>query len=90
MSSEPIRVLVWDEHDPHVPASVYPESIRGAVCAGLRELGGEKLSVSSTHLDEPGQGAGEELLAGWDACHQLWGGIGSLSTTDEALCELRW
>ncbi len=70
MSDAPIRVVVWDENPPHAPKELYPESIRGAVAAGLRELGGGALDVRVAHQDEAGQGLTLDLLAQTDVL--LW------------------
>lgn len=72
MADSKIRVLVWDENPQHAPKEMYPENIRGAVAEGLRELGGDRLSVSVAHLDEPDQGITEAALAETDVL--LWWG----------------
>ena len=63
MSGGRIRVLVWDENSPHVPKAVYPEGIRGAVAAGLRELSGSRVVVGTTYVDEPEQGVSAGAVA---------------------------
>ena len=65
-TSAPIRALVWDENPEHAPKDVYPKNIRGAVADALRELGGDRVEVRETHLDAPGQGISEDLLASAD------------------------
>lgn len=71
-----LRVLVWNEgwHE-QVDASVqaiYPEGIHGAIAAGLTELLGEEVSVSTATLADPEHGLTEEALAATDVL--LWWG----------------
>jgi trehalose utilization protein len=70
MASGKVRVVVWDESPAHAPKEMYPESIRGAVAEGLRELGGDRLEVQVAHLDEADQGVPGDLLARTDVL--LW------------------
>jgi trehalose utilization protein len=70
MSSAPIRVLVWDEKPPHAPKELYPDSINGAVAAGLRELGGDRLTVATANIEDPDQGVPAKVLAETDVL--LW------------------
>lgn len=72
MPTEPIRVLVWDENPGHVPASVYPDGIRGAIAAGLRGAGPTRVQVTATHLDEPDQGLAAGRLSETDVL--VWWG----------------
>jgi trehalose utilization protein len=55
--TQPVRVLVWNEHrhektDPAV-ASIYPDGIHAALASGLA---GDDLEVMTGTLDEPDQG----------------------------------
>jgi trehalose utilization protein len=73
MANNTLRVVIWDENAGHVPKEIYPEGIRGAVAAGLRELDSAgELDVRVAHLDEENQGITDELLANTDAL--LWWG----------------
>ncbi len=65
-TSNPVRVLVWDENPAHAPKELYPTSIRGAVAEGLIELCGDQLDVKTAHLDDPDQGITEAALANAD------------------------
>lgn len=82
MSEKPIRVVVWDENPSHAPRELYPEGIRGAIAAGLRELGRETLEVRTAHLDEPDQGVPAALLAETDVL--LWWGHVRHNQVDDA------
>ncbi len=66
-----ITVMVWDENT-GVPAEVYPQGIREAVAAGLRELGGERLDVRTAHLEEPEQGLSLAVISEIDVL--IWWG----------------
>ncbi|MBW1808073.1 MAG: ThuA domain-containing protein [Deltaproteobacteria bacterium] len=72
MDTEPVRVVVWDEHDPHIPSDVYPKSIRGAIASGLGEFGRTSLQVSCAHIDQAEQGLCENLLEQTDVL--IWWG----------------
>jgi trehalose utilization protein len=72
MGGDTVRVLVWDENDPHVPSRVYPRSIRGAVAEGLVEAGSGQLQIREVHLDEAGQGVSDKRLDAADAL--IWWG----------------
>ncbi len=63
MSAEPIRVLVWDENATHVPISLYPRGIRGAIAEGLLEMGGDGVRVRMGTIDDPQQGLSDAALA---------------------------
>jgi trehalose utilization protein len=66
-----ITVMIWDENT-GVPEEVYPQGIRGAVAAGLRELGGERLDVHTAHLEESEQGLPVSVLSEVDVL--VWWG----------------
>ena len=72
MSENPVRVLVWDEAPTHAPKSVYPDSINGAIAAGLNELGGGAIHATTANLDDPDQGITEDVLANIDVL--MWWG----------------
>jgi trehalose utilization protein len=80
----PLNVLVWDENPSHAPKELYPESLRGAVAAGLKQhdSGGE-LSISVAHLDEKDQGVSEAVLAGTDVL--VWWGHARHSEVKDGL-----
>lgn len=88
MASSVLRVLVWDENPPHAPKAVYPESIRGAVAAGLRELGGTALRVSVAHQDEPDHGVPDATLADTDVLI-WWGHIRHHDVRDERVAAIK-
>src|SRR5258708_36244150 len=70
--SEPVRALVWDENPPHAPKTIYPESINGAVAAGLREISAGQIEARTANLDDPDQGITDDALARTDVL--LWWG----------------
>jgi trehalose utilization protein len=82
VSDRPINVLVWDEHASHVPVAVYPDGIRGAVAAGLRELGSDAVAVQTAHLDDPYQGLPTGVLRDLDVL-VWWGHIRHREVADE-------
>lgn len=67
-----IRVLVWDEHPPHVPPLLYPNSINGAIAEGLMETGGGQFEAQTANLDDPFQGLSYETLNQTDVL--IWWG----------------
>jgi trehalose utilization protein len=71
-STEPLRVLVWDEAPSHAPKSVYPKSINGAIADGLNELGQGAIVATTANIDDPDQGITDEVLADIDVL--LWWG----------------
>lgn len=84
MSTSPIRVVVWDENPSHAPRELYPENIRGAVAAGLREIGNTALDVRVAHLDESEQGVPAGLLAETDVL-LWWGHVRHGEVTDDTV-----
>lgn len=87
MSEQPIQVVVWDENPSHASKELYPAGIRGAVAAGLRELGGDELTVHVAHQDEPDQGVPADLL---DDTNVLlwWGHVRHRDVTDETVARV--
>jgi trehalose utilization protein len=85
----PIRVRVWDEAPQHAPKSVYPDSINGAVAAGLSELCGAGVTVATANLDDPEQGCSEAALAATDVL-LWWGHARHGQVTDETADRVRW
>jgi trehalose utilization protein len=83
-----IRVLVWDENPPHVAKAIYPQSIRGAIAEGLRELGGQNLEVQVAHLDEPEQGCSMERLRQTDVLI-WWGHVRHGQVSEETVERIR-
>lgn len=71
-----IKVLVWNEgwHEQNdaLVQKIYPDGIHGAIAAGLRELLGDEVEVSTATLDDPEHGLSEERLASTDVV--LWWG----------------
>lgn len=81
-----VRVVVWDENAGHVPASVYPTGIRGAVAEGLKALDSEgQLEVRVAHLDEAEQGITDELLANTDVL--IWWGHARHGEVHDSIAE---
>ncbi len=70
--SDAVRALVWDEHPPHAPKEVYPNSINGAVAEGLQRFGEGRIEARTAHLEEPEQGITERALEQTDVL--LWWG----------------
>ncbi len=77
-----INALVWDENPKHAPKELYPDNIRGAIAAGLRELGGDQVEVSVGHIDDADQGVPEEALAKADVL-LWWGHLRHKEVSDE-------
>lgn len=71
-----IKVLVWNEgwHEQvdETVQAIYPDGIHGAIAAGLRELLGDEVEVSTATLGDPEHGLSEERLASTDVV--LWWG----------------
>ena len=84
--TNPVRVLVWDEAPPHAPKSVYPDSINGAIAAGLNEDGGGRITATTANLDDPNQGITPEALAGADVL--LWWGHARHGEVSDATAQL--
>lgn len=72
MNTAAIRVLIWDEAPPHVPRSLYPASINGAIAQGLNELGAGLVRAEVADLDDEQQGISAEKLRDTDVL--LWWG----------------
>jgi trehalose utilization protein len=78
--TDPVRVLVWNEHrhersDPEV-AAIYPDGIHGAVAGALRAAG---VDVRMGTLDEPDQGLAD---LDWADVLVWWGHIAHDELTD--------
>lgn len=67
-----VKALVWDENPAHAPRAVYPNSINGAIAAGLRELGAGEIEARVANLDDAEQGITPASLA--DAHVLVWWG----------------
>jgi len=80
-----LRVLVWDENPHHAPKELYPENLRGAIADGLRELGGAELEVTTANLDDPEQGASDELLNNADVL--IWWGHARHGEVEDSVAE---
>jgi len=84
--SKTLRVLVWDENPAHAPKELYPESIRGAVAEGLRELDANgQLEVTTASLDDPDQGVSQAALESADVL--IWWGHARHGEVEDALAE---
>lgn len=80
------RVTVWNEHRQEVSdeavKKVYPDGISAAVAEGLRANGVEE--VRTAHLDEPGQGVPDEVLAETDVLF-WWGHVAHDEVSEETV-----
>ena len=68
-AAEPIRVLVWDEQQP-AQKSVYPKFLGNEIAGYLSKK--TDLKVTSSKIDDPGQGISDEQLAAHDVI--IWWG----------------
>ena len=68
-AQQPIRVLVWDEQQP-AQRKAYPEFLGNEIAAYLSKQPG--LKVTSSRIDDPGQGISDEQLAAHDII--IWWG----------------
>lgn len=84
MIEQPVSVLVWDENPAHIPVSVYPDNIRGAVADGLRQSGGDHVRVRTAHVDEPEQGLSAATLAATDVL--IWWGHTRHADVSDEVC----
>jgi trehalose utilization protein len=87
--TRPTRVVVWNEfvHETRGDATVlahYPDGIHEVVAAGLRELLGDEVDVSTATLAEPEHGLTEERLAETDVL-LWWGHIAHDQVSDEVV-----
>ncbi len=87
MKDLPINALVWDENPSHVPVTLYPDNVRGAIAAGLCELGGDEVAVRTAHLDEPEQGLAAAVLARTDVL-LWWGHMRHKEVSDESVARV--
>lgn len=87
MSTEPIRVVVWDENGPHVPRDLYPAGLRRAIADGLRSLGGDELDVRTACQDDPQCGLSPDTLAATDVL-VWWGHTRHADVPDEAVARI--
>jgi trehalose utilization protein len=88
----PIRVTVWGEnfHERSEPdkagmAERYPRGMHGAIAAGLAELLGDSVAVSTSTQDQPEHGLTEEVLARTDVL--TWWGHATHSSVDNAVVD---
>jgi len=83
--TDPVRVLVWNEHRHErtnsTVAGIYPDGIHAAVAGALR---GGGLEVRTATLDDPGQGLTEDNLA-WADVLVWWGHAAHEEVADEAV-----
>ncbi len=84
MKDLPINVLVWDENPTHAPRDIYPDNIRGAIAAGLVELGEAEVAVRVAHQDQPEEGLSAALLAQSDVLI-WWGHLRHREVSDAAI-----
>ncbi|ROS61298.1 trehalose utilization protein [Frigoribacterium sp. PhB160] len=87
--TRPTRVVVWNEfvHETRRDETVlahYPDGIHEVVAAGLRELLGDEVDVSTATLAEPEHGLTEERLAETDVL-LWWGHIAHDQVSDEVV-----
>jgi len=87
--TRPTRVVVWNEfvHETRGDETVlahYPDGIHEVVAAGLRELLGDEVDVSTATLAEPEHGLTEERLAETDVL-LWWGHIAHDQVSDEVV-----
>ena len=87
--TRPTRVVVWNEfvHETRGDETVlahYPDGIHAVVAAGLRELLGDEVDVSTATLAEPEHGLTEERLAETDVL-LWWGHIAHDQVSDEVV-----
>lgn len=87
-TSNPLRVLVWDEAPSHAPKSLYPKSLNGAIADGLNELGQGEIVATTANLDDPNQGITEEVLANLDVL-LWWGHARHGEVTDETAAKVK-
>jgi Trehalose utilisation/Transposase len=88
----PIRVTVWgenfherSEHDRAAMAERYPRGMHGAIAAGLSELLGDSVVVSTVTQDQPEHGLSEEVLARTDVL--TWWGHATHAGVDDAIVD---
>jgi trehalose utilization protein len=88
----PIRVTVWGENfherserDRAGMAVRYPDGMHGAIAAGLAELLGHSVAVSTATQDQPEHGLTEDVLARTDVL--TWWGHATHSSVDDAVVD---
>jgi trehalose utilization protein len=84
--SKPINVIVWDENPSHADKKIYPNSLRGAIGEGIKELGGSDVEIVDAHLDQPNQGITEERLAAADVI--TWWGHARHGEVEQSVADL--
>ena len=70
MASNPVRVIVWDEHPGHADKTLYPTSLNGAIADALN-IGGD-IEARTANLDDAYQGITQEALDNADVL--IWWG----------------
>ena len=76
--TSPIRVTVWGENfheqserDKAAMAERYPDGMHGAIAAGLTELLGDSVTITTATQDQPENGLDDAYLVGTcDACER--------------------
>jgi trehalose utilization protein len=90
--TSPIRVTVWGENfheraerDKAAMAERYPEGMHGAIAAGLTELLGDAVTITTATQDQPENGLDEGLLATTDVL--TWWGHATHEDVDDAVVD---
>ena len=90
--TSPIRVTVWGENfheraerDKAAMAARYPDGMHGAIAAGLTELLGDSVTITTATQDQPENGLDEGVLAATDVL--TWWGHATHENVDNAVVD---
>ncbi|MDA8061856.1 MAG: ThuA domain-containing protein [Actinomycetota bacterium] len=83
-----VRVTVWGEnlHEQRDESvrRLYPEGMHNTIAAGISEHLGERVTLRTATLDQPGHGLGDDVLDETDVL-TWWGHIGHAQVADEVV-----
>ncbi len=89
MSSNPIRVTVWNEfvHEKTNEAvgRLYPDGLHGVIAAALTESLGPQVAVRTATLDQPEHGLSEAVLSETDVL--IWWGHAAHDQVDDSIAD---
>jgi trehalose utilization protein len=85
--STKLRVLIWDENPQHRSFEIYPDSLNGAIKAGVDALDtAQELEIKVANLDEENQGITQEVLDNTDVL--VWWGHARHGEVNDEIAEM--
>lgn len=86
MSTDPLRVTVWNEYiherESEIVREIYPHGIHETIASGIRDHLGDRVITHTATLQQPEHGLTEEVLENTDVL-TWWGHLGHDMIADE-------